>query len=698
MTTSGVDLFDALPDEARVLRLRQEIEHHNHAYHVLDAPTIPDVDYDRLFRALQELESRRPDLDDDHSPTRRVGGPVSSAFASVRHARPMLSLSNAFEPDEVGAFETRAQERLSSSSPLTYAVEPKFDGLAISLRYEDGILVTGATRGDGETGENVTANVKTIRSIPMDLRPALAREGLPVPAVLEVRGEALMKRQDFETLNERMRQAGAKTFANPRNAAAGSLRQLDSAVAASRRLSFFAYAMGETEGFERGDSHSASMGVLRKLGFQITDLAKVVVGREGLLDYFNDIGRRRDTLPFDIDGVVYKVDSYADQEALGWVSRSPRWAVAHKYPPQERMTRLLAIDIQVGRTGAQTPVARLEPVLVGGVEVTNATLHNLDEVLRKDVRVGDMVVVRRAGDVIPEVVGPVLSMRPENTTPFEMPTACPCCSTPIVRGDEEAVFRCPAAYDCLDQRKAGLEHFVQRKAMDVDGLGDVHLGNAIDAGLVKNPSDLYGLGIQDWCRLPRISEKVAGKIVAQIDASKTRPLARFLFGLGIRQVGEATAKALVQHFGSLDRLMSASREELVEVRDVGPIVAGFIHAYWSDPRNREMVERMRAQGVAPVEPSLSTDDTAAPLKGMTFVVTGTLPTLSRDEAKALIENAGGKVSSSVSSKTSYAVVGEDAGSKHTKAVALGVPILDEDGLRALLEPPQASPPRRSPKL
>lgn len=691
-----LDLYEGLAEEERVQRLRADIDRHNHAYYVLDSPTVPDADYDALFRELQKLENQRPDLLTAHSPTQRVGGQAVASFAAVQHQRPMLSLANAFA--DVGDFERRIHERLGVEEDIEYAAEPKFDGLALSLRYEDGLLTVAATRGDGETGEDVTANVRTIRSVPLDLRPSCTRRGIPVPRLLEVRGECLMLRRQFEALNAALRGRGEKPLANPRNAAAGSLRQLDSQIAAQRGLSFFAYALGAADGFDGGSSHMHSLGILRDLGFQVSDLAQTVVGHAGLLNYYRDVGRRRDDLPFDIDGVVYKINRYDQQAALGFVSRSPRWAVAHKYPAQEKTTLLKGIQLQVGRTGAITPVAQLEPVLVGGVVVESATLHNLDEIHRKDIRVGDTVIVRRAGEVIPEVVGPVLALRQPSAQPFSLPASCPECGSAVVRGEREVVARCSGGFSCSAQRRAGLEQFVQRRAMDIDGLGDVHLGNAVALGFIQSPADLYDFGgsVSHWCKLPRVGERLAKRLVDQVEASKTRPLARFLFALGIREVGESTAKGLARHYGTLDAVRRATLEDLQTIPDVGPVVAAAVVAYWSDPVNAEMVDRLVALGVMP-EPCPVADRASeeGPLRGRTFVLTGTLPTWSRDEASAFIEQAGGTVVSSVSSKTHYVVAGTEAGSKLKKAEALGIAVLDEDGLRALALPMEPNRMRRS---
>lgn len=695
---TSLNLFENLPLTDRVRRLSEEIERHQHAYYVLDNPTIPDVDFDRMFRALEGLEKAHPHLLSASSPTQRVGGVAQSKFPPIRHHKPMLSLSNAFEVDEVSDFSRRAEETLGAPvADLEFAVEPKFDGLAMSLTYRNGVLETGVTRGDGETGEDVTANVRTIRSVPLDIRRACEEQGVPVPELLEVRGEVLMARKDFEKVNQELRADGENTLANPRNAAAGSLRQLDARITAKRRLSFFTYALGVTDGFDREETHEASMQKLRRLGFMVSDLAQVVVGQAGLIGYFDHIGRERDRLPFDIDGVVYKVNNYQQQEKLGWISRSPRWAVAHKFPPQERMTKLLDIEVQVGRTGAQTPVARLEPVSVGGVMVANATLHNLDEITRKDIRIGDMVIVRRAGDVIPEVVGPVLSERTPSVRKFIMPSHCPDCGSAVVRSAGEAVARCSGGVKCMAQRKGGLQHYVQRRAMDIDGLGDVHLDNAAEAGLVTTPADLYRLTLSQWCSLPRMGDKLARRIMEQLEASKERPLNRFIFGLGIRQVGETTAKDLARRFGSMEALMAASQEDLEKIDGVGPIVAASVVEHFSSPATLAIAEDLLALGVCPAAAPAAAPTGGVSLEGQTFVLTGTLPTLKREEAQALIEAAGGKVSSSVSKKTSYVVAGTEAGSKLTKAQDLGVAVLDEAGLQALLGSPSAKP-HRGPKV
>lgn len=673
-------------EEARRAReLRALIDEANYRYYVLDAPTLPDSEYDRLLRELLDLEAAHPDLVTPDSPTQRIGAPPLKDFAQVAHAVPMLSLNNAFSQAEVAAFDRRVREGLGrENEQIEYAVEPKFDGLAITLRYEDGLFVGGATRGDGYTGEDVTANLRTVRAIPMRL------VGERLPRVLEVRGEVLMLRKDFERLNDQARAKGEKTFANPRNAAAGSLRQLDSRITAQRRLSFFAYGVGQVEGVALPTTHSALLDWLADLHFPVAPQRRVVQGVAGLLGFFAELGQSRDLLPYDIDGAVYKVNRLADQEALGFVARAPRFALAHKYPAQEELTTVEAIDVQVGRTGALTPVARLKPVFVGGVTVTNATLHNEDEVRRKDVRVGDTVIVRRAGDVIPEVVGVVLSSPPhrnleEQARPaFKMPATCPECGAPVLRLEGEAAARCTNGLACPAQRKQAVIHFASRRAMDIEGLGDKLVEQLVSRGLVATPADLYGLTQEQVAGLERMADKSAAKLIAAIDASRGRPLARFIFALGIRHVGAQTAKDLVRHFGSLDALMEADEPALLAVPDVGPVVATAIAAFFREPHNRAVIESLRAahawlDGAAP--PAA----VPGPLAGKTLVLTGTLPTLTRDEAKALVEAAGGKAAGSVSKKTDYVVAGTEAGSKLTKARELGITVLDEAGLMKLLK-------------
>ncbi|MDP1652125.1 MAG: NAD-dependent DNA ligase LigA [Rhodocyclaceae bacterium] len=662
----------------RAAFLRAEIARHDHAYYVLDAPTIPDAEYDKLFRELQAIEAQHPELRTADSPTLRVGGAPLPEFSQVRHAVPMLSLNNAFSAEEAASFDRRCREGLGKEI-IDYACEPKLDGLAITLCYENGIFVQGATRGDGFTGEDVTRNLRTVRNIPLRLA------GSDVPALLEVRGEVLMLRRDFERLNERQRAAGDKEFANPRNAAAGSLRQLDPKVTARRPLRFFTYGIADADAVSPAPTfHSGMMERLAGWGFPVAPERAVVQGAPGLLAYYERIGTARRELPYAIDGVVYKVDRIADQETLGFVSRAPRFAIAHKFPAEEALTTVEAIEVQVGRTGAITPVARLAPVFVGGVTVTNATLHNEDEVRRKDVRVGDTVIVRRAGDVIPEVVSVVSEHRPILAPEFVMPKVCPVCGSAIEKPEDEAIARCTGGLFCPAQRKQALLHFASRRAMDIEGLGEKLVDQLVDNAIVESPADLYKLGSFALANLERMAEKSASNLLAAIDKSRSTTLARFVFALGIRNVGEATAKDLARHFGSLDALMGAGIESLQQVPDVGPVVAASIAHFFAEPHNVAVIEQLRVAGVHWEEgvPSLMASSAIA---GKTFVLTGTLPTLTREEAKELIEARGGKVAGSVSKKTDYVVAGAEAGSKFTKAQELGVTILDEAQLLSLLE-------------
>jgi len=663
---------------ARAEELRRQIREHDHRYYVLDAPTIPDAEYDALFRELAALEDTYPSLGTPDSPTQRVGGKPAAAFETVTHRVPMLSLNNAFEDAEAEAFDRRVRELLHAER-VRYACEPKFDGLAVSLLYEKGRFAVGATRGDGTSGENVTANLRTVQAIPLSLA-----DGKP-PPLLEVRGEVLMRKRDFETLNEAQQARGEKRYVNPRNAAAGSLRQLDAKVTRARRLTFFAYGIGDADwgAADAPTTHSALLDRLAGLGFPVSDARATVEGLDGLLRYYRGIAASRASLPYEIDGVVYKVDDLEAQQQLGFVSRAPRFAIAHKFPAEEMTTVVTGIDVQVGRTGALTPVARLAPVFVGGVTVTNATLHNEDEVRRKDVRVGDTVVVRRAGDVIPEVVRVLPERRPGQTRVFTLPAECPECGSAVVRLADEAVARCTGGLVCPAQRKQSLLHFASRRAMDIEGLGEKLVDQLVDAGLVHTPADLYALDVDRLAALERMAEKSARNVIAAIDSRRSTTLARFVFALGIRHVGEATAKELARHFGSLDGLMAAGEEELTAVRDVGPVVAESIAGFFAEPHNRQVIDALRAAGVhwREAAPGASA---AGPLAGSTFVLTGTLPTLSRDEAKALIEAAGGKAAGSVSSRTQYVVAGTEAGSKLERARELGIEILDEAGLRALL--------------
>lgn len=675
---------------ARAAWLRSEIERHNHAYYVLDAPLVPDVEFDALFRELQSLEASYPALLTADSPTQRVGGKPLPAFAPVRHVVPMLSIRTETDtgPDGAIAFDVRVRKLLAladDAPPVAYAAELKFDGLAINLRYVDGVLVQAATRGDGETGEDVTQNIRTIRQIPLRLIG-------DAPQVLEVRGEVFMSRPDFERYNARQRDLGKPTLVNPRNGAAGSVRQLDPKLAAERPLSFFAYGLGETQGWSRPASHSETLDALAAFGLPVCGHRVVALGPSELVAFHQQILAQRDRLPFDIDGVVYKVNAVAEQERLGFVSREPRWAVAHKYPAEEALTTVEAIDVQVGRTGAITPVARLKPVFVGGVTVTNATLHNEDEARRKDVRIGDTVIVRRAGDVIPEVVSVVLERRPTRDLfggeslhpPFALPDFCPECGSTVVRGEDEAIARCSGGLVCPAQRKQALIHFAGRRAMDIEGLGEKLVDQLVAAGLVHTPADLYSLSAETLAGLERMGEKSATNLIAAIDASRQTSLNRFIFALGIRNVGEATARDLARHFGDLDGLMAAEVDALQSVPDVGPVVAASIVGFFAEAHNREVIAGLRAAGVQwPVgQPVLAV---VQPLAGKTLVLTGTLPTLKRDDAKARIEAAGGKVAGSVSKKTDYVVAGEEAGSKLDKANELGVAVIDEAELLKLLD-------------
>ena len=696
--------------------LRARLNRAAHQYYTLDAPEIPDAEYDRLFQELQALEAEHPELATPDSPTRRVGGAILDSLQPVRHVVPMLSIRTETDTTPRGAevFDQRVRDYLASEqrrtqlkltderyraeplsaeaqailagAPVAYVAEPKFDGLAINLRYEAGVLVQAATRGDGETGEDVTQNIRTVRQIPLRLNGK-------APPVLEVRGEVYMRRDDFEALNERMRQkmaAGdkaARTFVNPRNTAAGAVRQLDPALTAERPLSFFAYGLGEVTPPAQGGpgfaSHWQVLQAMKSWGFPVSALARRAQGASDLIAFHADIAARRDGLPFDIDGVVYKVDSLALQRELGFVTREPRWAVAHKYPAQEQLTTVQAIDVQVGRTGKLTPVAKLAPVFVGGVTVTNATLHNELEARRKDVRVGDTVIVRRAGDVIPEVVAVLPDKRQAGTPEFTMPAHCPVCGSDVVREEGEADHRCTGGLFCAAQRKQALLHFASRKALDIEGLGEKLVDQLVDGNVVKTLPDLYRMGFVSLAALDRMAEKSAQNLLDALEKSKQTTLARFLYALGIRHVGESTAKDLARHFGQLDAVMNASVEQLAQVPDVGPVVAESIRTFFDQPHNREVVEHLRAVGVHWPE-GAPTEGATLPLVGKTFVLTGTLPTLSRDDAKAMLEAAGAKVAGSVSKKTSYVVAGEEAGSKLDKARELGVPVIDEGGMRALL--------------
>ena len=667
---------------------RQTLNRYNYEYYVLDAPSVPDAEYDRLFKALQELEASHPELITPDSPTLRVGAAALPAFQQVRHTIPMLSLNNGFSEDDLFAFARRVEEGVHSKigmvSEIIYAADLKFDGLAVSLIYRDGLLVQAATRGDGSVGEDVTENIRTIRAIPLRLL------GEQVPALLEVRGEVLMFKEDFNKLNARQRALELKEFANPRNAAAGSLRQLDARITARRQLRFFAYGLAQFESatMQAPATHSDLLRWYAQIGIPVCKEQALVNSAQGLLDFYRAIEQKRDQLPYEIDGVVYKVNSFAWQQQLGFVARAPRFAMAHKFPAQEQLTTLLDIEVQVGRTGAITPVARLAPVQVGGVSVTNATLHNEDEIRRKDIWIGDTVIVRRAGDVIPEVVAPVPDRRPATARAFVMPTTCPVCGAPIVRLEDEAIARCSAGWiKCPAQRKGGLWHFASRKAMCIDGLGEQLLDQLVDKNVITTPADLYQLDFAKLAVLDRMAEKSAGNILEAIEASKKTTLARFIYALGIRHVGESTAKDLARFFGDIHPLIDASVEQLLQVNDVGPVVAGSIITFFADPTNRAVVEQLIAAGVHWTATENNSQH-AALFAGKTFVLTGTLPTLSREQAVALIEAAGGKVQTSVSKKTSMVLAGEDAGSKLAKAEALGVAVISEQQLQQMLYPDQ----------
>ena len=660
----------------QVLDLRDEIDAHNHRYFVLDDPSIPDVEYDRLVRRLEKLEQTYPELDDPDSPTHRVGARVAEGFETVEHETPMLSLANGFDPDEVAQFDQRIRDQLDLPE-LAYLAEPKLDGLAISLKYEYGRLQQAATRGDGYTGENVTANVRTIRSIPLKLRVT------DLPDRFEVRGEIFMSRSGFAELNRRLQAADEKTFVNPRNAAAGTLRQLDPAITADRPLRFFAYAAIGLDTAPELDSQSAIMQRLHDIGFPVSPLMRKVSGLEGLLQFHQDILKERDGLDYDIDGVVYKLDDFDQQLEMGYVSRSPRWALAHKFPAEEAITRLREIEVQVGRTGKLTPVARLEPVFVGGVTVTNATLHNLDEIRRKDVRSGDFVIVRRAGDVIPEVVRAMTERRERELPEWNLPTHCPVCNSAVEQVEGQADARCTGGLVCGAQRRRALEHFAMRTAMDIDGLGSKIIDQLVEQELVHDPSDLYRLSAETLAGLERMGEKSATNLVEAIDRSRKPALGRFLFALGIREVGEVGAQLLARYFGTLDALMAADQEQLQAVDEIGPIIAGHVHKFFNEPANRRVIQRLLEAGVE-WQPEEVRQTQSQPLDGKTYVLTGSLEQLKRSEAKARLEALGARVSGSVSKKTDAVIAGADPGSKLTKAEDLGVTVMDEVELLALL--------------
>ena len=662
----------------RITALRALIRAHDHAYYVLDNPTIADAEYDALMQELRALEATSGAPVPDDSPTRRVGGKADGAFAPITHAVPMLSLDNVFNVEDFAAFYRRLQERLGSDASLHLSAEPKFDGLAISLRYENGVLTRAATRGDGTTGEDVTANVRTIRAIPLRLLTDTP------PAVIEVRGEIYMPKAAFATLNAQALQAGGKTFANPRNAAAGSLRQLDPAITAARQLSFFAYGYGAHDGFILPATYTELLAQYRAWGLPVCPLQRALTGADAAAAYMADMAARRHDLPYEIDGIVYKADRFAEQQTAGFVSRAPRWAVAWKFPAVEKTTIVEAIDVQVGRTGAVTPVARLQAVEVGGVTVTNATLHNADEVARKDVRVGDTVFVRRAGDVIPEIVKVVLEKRPADSQPFTMPTHCPVCASEVIRPEGEAVARCSGGLHCQAQRVQALIHFASRKALDIQGLGDKLIEQVVANGSVQSPADLFRLTLDDWSALPRMASKSAQNVLDALNAAKETTLSRFIYALGIREVGNVSAELLARHYRELPALLAADEEDLQAIDGIGPVMAQYIRHFFLDDANRAVIADLQAAGVhwpAVEAPVVNAD---SPLAGKTVVITGTLPTMNRDTAAAHIVALGGKTGSAVSKKTDYLLAGDKAGSKLTKAQELGVVIIDEAQLLAWL--------------
>ena len=661
--------------QKRAAQLRAELDGHNYRYHVLDAPSVPDAAYDQLYRELLELEARHPDLKVSDSPTQRVGAALAAGFSEVRHGVPMLSLDNAFSTEDVEAFDRRLRDRLKTDGELEYSAEPKLDGVAINLWFESGELVRAATRGDGTVGEDVTINVRTIRSVPLRLR------GETLPGSLEVRGEIFMPRAGFRQMNEAARVAGDKVFVNPRNAAAGSLRQLDPRLTASRPLGMFAYGIGTISGGSRPSRHSETMALLRDWGLPVAPEAEVVTGVCGCLAYHKKMLEKRLGLPYDTDGVVYKVNDIELQARLGTVARAPRWAVAHKFPAEEQLTTVEVVEFQVGRTGVLTPVARLVPVFVGGATVSNATLHNLDELRRKDVRPGDTVVVRRAGDVIPEVVAVVADRRPRRSSPVEPPEKCPVCGSAVVRVEGESALRCSGGLVCPAQRKESLRHFASRRALNIEGLGSQLIEQLVDRGVVRTPVDLFRLTLPALLDLERMGERSATKLLAAIEKGKATTLERFLYALGIPEVGEATSKALARHFVRLDALMDAPEDELTEVADVGAVMAAHISAFLAQPHNQEVIKELRQLGVHWEEVAPPPDHADLPMSGKTFVLTGTLTGMTREEATEKIEALGGKVTSSVTAKTSYLVVGANPGSKLARAEKLGVEVVDEGFFR-----------------
>jgi DNA ligase (NAD+) len=659
----------------RAEELRTVIEDHSYQYYVLDDPQIPDAEYDRLFRELQALEADYPELATDDSPTQRVGSSASTSFEEVTHRLPMLSLDNAFSGDELREFDRRVRDRLGIDDEIEYVCEPKLDGLAVSLHYENGQLTVAATRGDGYSGEDITANIRTIPSIPLKLR------GTRAPGFVEVRGEVYMPKAGFEKLNRQLAERGEKTFVNPRNAAAGSLRQKKSSVTARRPLEMCAYSVAVTDESQLPDTQWACLQEVQGWGFRINPEMRKARGVEACLEAYNELMEKRDTLPYEIDGIVFKVNRLAQQQQLGFVSRAPRWAIAHKFPAHEELTTIEGIEFQVGRTGAVTPVARLKPVFVGGVTVSNATLHNMDEIRRLDARIGDTVFIRRAGDVIPQVVKVVLEKRPAGTEPVALPQQCPVCDSDVIQIEGEAVARCSGGLFCPAQRKEAIRHYASRKALDIEGLGDKWIDILVEKGMVKTVADLYHLTQKDLLKLDRMGEKSADNLVNAIAGSRNPVLWRFLYALGIREVGEATAKGLASHLGSLEAISEADQESLQTIPDVGPIVAGYIRSFFSQPHNRETLQALKDAGVRWQEETVVAGE--QPLKGQTWVLTGTLSAMTRDEAKERLEQLGAKVAGSVSKKTACVVAGEAAGSKLAKAEALGVTVLDEQGLADL---------------
>lgn len=658
------DLFKEIDE------LRRQLQEHNYRYYILDDPIISDAEYDRLFKRLQELEQSHPEFITPDSPTQRVGFTHASAFAPVEHLVPMLSLNNAFTDEDIYAFDKRVRQKLQMDNPIEYACETKLDGVAVSLLYEQGRLVRGATRGDGSTGEDITQNIRTIPAVPLQLR------GKKYPDLLEVRGEVYLAKSEFEKLNNRARERGQKIFVNPRNAAAGSLRQLDPHVTAERALKIFCFSVGAiSDNFMLPERHSEILYQLQEWGLRINTEMRVVTGAEECLQYYQDIGQKREALLYEIDGVVYKVNNIAAQKTLGYISRAPRWAVAHKFPASEELTEVIDVEFTVGRTGALTPLARLNPVFVGGVTISNATLHNLDEAHRKDVRKGDTVIVRRAGDVIPEIVGVVMAKRPSGTKPVVLPKYCPVCHSQVVKAEDEAVARCTGGLYCRAQLKSSILHFVSRRAMDIDGLGDKLVDQLLENGLIKNIVDIYRLTQEQIANLERMGEKSADNLIQAIAKSKETTLPRFLYALGIREVGEATALSLANHFHHLENIMDADEDRLQQVPDIGPVVAMHIASFFRQDCNREIIKDLKALNIHWPEKITAGE---GPLANQTFVITGTLTSMSRDQAKELLLSLGAKVSNSVSSKTTYVVVGDDPGSKFEKAKELGITILDED--------------------